>query len=127
MSEHEVIRFNRAQQLLLTLAAFVIVIAGMKAAQDILVPFLLSLFIAIIVTPLLNWLRGRGLPAWLAILLILLIILTLGFLLVVMVGSSLTDFSAAIPEYQQGLQAKTLQLFNFFTGLFSIYGELLHK
>jgi len=106
--------FNRAQRYLLTLAAFIIVVAGLRSAQDILVPFLLSLFIAIIVTPLLNWLRSRGLPTWLAILMIILIILILGFLVAVMVGSSLTDFSAALPEYQQGLQAKTLELFAFF-------------
>lgn len=37
-------------------AAFVIVIAGLKAAEPLLVPFLLSVFIVLICSPLLVWL-----------------------------------------------------------------------
>jgi len=91
-----------------------LVVAGLRAATDILIPFLLSLFIAIIVTPLLNWLRGRGLPTWASIIIIIIIIVSLGFLVAVMVGSSLTDFSASLPAYQQGLKAKTIDLLSFF-------------
>ena len=80
--------FNRVQRTLITLAAFVIVVAGMRASQDILIPFLLSLFIAIIVTPLLNWMRSKKIPTGLAILMIILIILLAGFLVAVLVGSS---------------------------------------
>ncbi len=106
--------FNRAQRLLLTMAAFVVVIAGLRAAQELLVPFLLSLFIAIIVTPLLNWLRTKGIPTSAAILIILLIIVTFGFLIAVMVGTSLTDFSSSLPHYQEGLREKTVELLSFF-------------
>jgi len=99
---------------MLTMAAFVVVVAGMRAAQDILIPFLLSLFIAIIVTPLLNWLRSKGMPTWAAILMIILAILVVGFLIAVLVGSSLTDFSNSLPSYQQSLQNKTTDLLTFF-------------
>ena len=37
----------KASQIIITIAAFVIVVAGMKAANAILVPFLLAAFIAI--------------------------------------------------------------------------------
>lgn len=114
MSESLYSGFNRAQRLLLTLAAFVVVIAGMRASQDILIPFLLSLFIAIIVTPLLNWQRSKGIPTWAAILIIILVILIIGFLIAVLVGSSLTDFSSSLPAYQKGLSAKTAELLAFF-------------
>ena len=113
MSENLGVGFNRAQRLLLTLAAFVVVIAGLRASQDILIPFLLSLFIAVIVTPLLNWMRGKGLPTWAAIIIVVLIIVCLGFLIAVMVGSSLTDFSSSLPQYQQGLKGKTADLLAF--------------
>ncbi|MCB1830456.1 MAG: hypothetical protein KDI49_17330, partial [Gammaproteobacteria bacterium] len=43
--------------ILISAAAFVIVVAGMREAQPLLVPFLLSVFIAIIVTPALSFLR----------------------------------------------------------------------
>ncbi len=114
MPEKAYVGFNRVQRFLLTMAAFVVVIAGMRAAQDLLVPFLLSLFIAIIVTPLLNWLRGRGIPTGLAILLIILLIVLAGFLIAILVGSSLTDFSSSLPAYQKGLQSKTNDLLSFF-------------
>ena len=52
--------------MLLTAAAFVVVVAGMRAAESIVVPFLLSVFIAIISAPSLFWLERKGLPRWLA-------------------------------------------------------------
>jgi len=114
LPENAYVGFNRVQKFLLTAAAFVVVVAGMREAQDILVPFLLSLFIAIIVAPLLNWLRSKGIPTGIAILLIVLLILLAGFLIAVLVGSSLTDFSASLPSYQAGLKAKTNDFLAFF-------------
>jgi len=109
--------FNRAQRMMLTLAAFVLVIAGIKSATEILIPFLLALFIAIVVYPLLVWLRGKGVPTILAILFILFLIISLGFLVGVMVGSSLTDFSSNLPAYQKGLTDKTRDLLQWFDSL----------
>ena len=114
MSETIHVGFNRVQRTLITLAAFVVTIAGIRAAKDILISFLLALFVAIIVMPLMNWLRGKGIPAWLSIILIILMILLAGFLIAVMVGSSLTDFSNNIPVYQQGLQGKIDNFLGFF-------------
>jgi len=113
MSDTLHVGFNRMQRILLTMAAFIVVVAGMRAAQDLLIPFLLSLFIAIVVTPLLNWLRGKGIPTGVAILLIILLIILAGFLIAVLVGTSLTDFSNSLPAYQKGLQAKTSELLAF--------------
>ena len=113
MSETVNAGFNRVQRMLLTMAAFVVVIAGMRSAQDILIPFLLSLFIAIIVTPLLNWLRSKGVPTWAAILIIIFAILAAGFLVAMLVGSSLTDFSNSLPSYQRSLRVKTVEFLAF--------------
>jgi len=88
---------------LLVMAAFIIVVAGMRAAESLLVPFLLSLFIAVIVTPLLAWLNGRGLPNWLSILLIVLAIVVVGFFIGTIVGSSINSFRSDLPEYQARL------------------------
>ena len=59
----------------LILASFVIVVAGMKAASSILVPFFLAVFIAVICTPPLFWLQRKGVPKVLALVLILVAIL----------------------------------------------------
>jgi AI-2 transport protein TqsA len=39
---------NKTTQVLIILASFVIIVAGMKAAESIIVPFLLAIFISIL-------------------------------------------------------------------------------
>ena len=56
-----------AAQFLVTVAALVVVIAGMKAAEELIVPFLLAVFIAIIISPVYSWLRGRSAPPAIAL------------------------------------------------------------
>jgi predicted PurR-regulated permease PerM len=50
---------SKTVQLMLILASFVIVVAGMKAAESIVVPFLLSVFISIIALPPFVWLQQK--------------------------------------------------------------------
>ena len=88
---------------MLVMAAFIVVIAGMRAAESLLVPFLLSLFIAIIVTPLLTWLKDRGVPSGIAIVLIIALVLFLGYAVGSIVGSSIDDFRDDLPFYQDRL------------------------
>jgi AI-2 transport protein TqsA len=45
-------------------AAFVILVAGMKAASVLVVPFLLAVFLAIICTPPLFWMQKKGIPSF---------------------------------------------------------------
>lgn len=88
-------------QILLVLASFVVVAAGMRASVSILMPFLLSGFIAIISSPLLFWLRRKGLPGWLSLLVILFVIICIGLLFLWMLGSSLRNFSNDLPAYNE--------------------------
>ena len=88
---------------LITLAALVVVIAGVRAAEAIVVPFLLSVFIAVISAPALLWLEERRAPRWLAMLLVLGAILAAAVLLSMLVGSSIKDFSQDLPQYQRRL------------------------
>ncbi|MBB3169422.1 AI-2E family transporter [Simiduia aestuariiviva] len=89
---------------MLGLAAFVVVVAGMRAAESLLVPFLLSLFIAVICSPPLLWMKSRGMPGGLAVLLMILLIVLMGAIIGAVVGSSIASFRADLPEYQARLQ-----------------------
>lgn len=91
-------------------ASFVIIVAGMKAAQSILVPFLLSLFIAIIGSPLLFWLRRKGISMWVSLTTVIAIVFFAGVLLVLLIGASLNDFTRSVPFYQARLQEKVLEV-----------------
>ena len=94
---------------LMLAAAFVIVVAGMRAAEPIIVPFLLSVFLAIISAPPLFWMEHRGLPRWAAMLVVVFGIVAAGVGLSVLIGNSLADFSRDIPLYKERLngQAET--------------------
>ena len=87
----------------LILAGFVIVVAGMKAASSILVPFFLAVFIAVICTPPLFWLQRKGVPKVLALTFILVAILLVGSLFGALIGPSLNDFLSSLPDYQERL------------------------
>lgn len=97
---------DRALRFLVTTAAMVIIIAGLRAAADILVPFLLAVFIAVISAPFLFWLKKRGLPTWLALTVVILVICGAGALVGLLISTSLTDFTQSLPQYQVRLQDK---------------------
>jgi predicted PurR-regulated permease PerM len=90
-------------QFLLIAAALVIIVAGMRAAQQILVPLLVSAFLALISASPVFWLQGKRVPGPLAVFLVVLGFLGIGVGFGTLLGTSLQDFSAAIPRYQKAL------------------------
>ena len=100
-------KMSKAGRFLITTASFVIVVAGMRAATSILVPFLLSVFIAVICAPALFWLLRKKIPNVLAVSIVLIGILVIGFFLAAFVGTSVNDFSNQLPLYQERLTQKT--------------------
>ena len=89
---------------IITLAAIVVIIAGMKAASALIVPFMIATFLALITVRPMLWLQANRVPTVLAALLIVLTILTALTVVGVVVGRSLAAFTAALPAYQQQLQ-----------------------
>ena len=78
-------------------------VAGIRAAGALLVPFLLSAFIAVISAPLLPWLKRRHVPAALGIPLIIAAVTILGVSVIALVGTSVKDFTENLPSYQERL------------------------
>ena len=91
--------------IILGAAAFVIVIAGVKSAASIIIPFLLAIFIAILSAPLMNWLTRHRVPQIVSLLLILVGFLLVGSLLATFVGKTITAFYQDVPLYEGKLQA----------------------
>jgi len=104
---------NRPRDFLLGGACLIVLIAGMRAASALLVPFMLSIFIAVIAAPLLFWLQERGLPKFFAMAIVFFgIILTLG-LFVTLIGASIQDFSLKLPEDTDRLRIELRDLFEW--------------
>jgi predicted PurR-regulated permease PerM len=86
----------------------------MRAAESLIVPFLIAVFIAVICMPSLSWMQKRGIPATLAILIVVVGITLIGTAITILVGTSLDDFSRDLPVYQANLQVKVQMFITWF-------------
>lgn len=95
---------STASRILIPLAAFVVVVAGLKAAVAIVVPFLMAVFLAIIATPALFWLKSKGINTGFSILIISLVLLIAGLLMGTLLAASIADFTGNMETYETKLQ-----------------------
>jgi len=91
-------------RVLYIIAALTIVIAGMRASTNILVPMLLAIFISIISSYPLNMMRLRGVSKNLSIFIVVVCVFILAFLLSFILGTSIGDFSDNMPLYQSKME-----------------------
>jgi predicted PurR-regulated permease PerM len=101
-------RYSFAGLFLLYTSAFIIVVAGMRAAASLLIPFLLSMVIAIISAQPLFFLRQKRVPTILALLIVVIGVIGIGMVIAVIIGTSIDDFSRSVPLYQERLREKTI-------------------
>ncbi|MBF7053315.1 AI-2E family transporter [Halomonas sp. KAO] len=96
--------------LVLALAALVVIVAGMRAGASLLVPMLLAAFVAVICTAPVLWLNRHGLglrlSVWLTLVVIGVVFLLLGGLLV----NSFGTFVDTLPDIEQKLYDYYLRL-----------------
>ena len=99
--------FGPGARYLLTFASLIVVIAGVRAADTIIIPILLAVFIAVLSLPLLYGLQRWGLPRILAVVATVLadiaILSAVGFLVV----RSVDEFTGQLPGYQANLEQAT--------------------
>ncbi len=87
-------------RILVATAAVVVILAGVKLAAEIVIPFLLSLFIAIICSPIVKFMTDRKIPQWLAITLLFVLFVVIFFFLAGLINSTVREFTASIPQYK---------------------------
>ncbi|MCA8985234.1 MAG: AI-2E family transporter [Planctomycetaceae bacterium] len=102
VEEHNSPVFNA----LIAAAAFVVVVSGIYAARIIVIPFLLAIFIAVILSAILSWLRERGIKTSVAVTLMILILGTMGTLMVAVVGASVNELVRKLPQINQAVKAQ---------------------
>ena len=96
------IEFNhlsKTLRLLIGLAAFGVAVVTLKPFVPFFNSFFLALIIVLCVAPVLRWLKGKGLPSWLAFLLTLLAIIVAVVVLVLFLAYSLGQLTEAVPTY----------------------------
>jgi predicted PurR-regulated permease PerM len=103
----DTVRRLNGRDIALTLAAFVVIVAGLRSASVIVVPFLLALFVAVISTPFVVQLKQFGLPNFLAVFMVVVVLLIIGGAIVAFVGTSIQSFSQNTRQYERELREKT--------------------
>lgn len=94
---------GRTSTSLIVVAALVVIVAGLKAAQPLVVPFLLAIFIATIAATPVFWLEERRVPAWLAILVVMIGIIAILIGVGALAAQSAGEFTQRLPFYQDRL------------------------
>lgn len=102
------------------MAAVVVVIYGMQMMSVLLVPFLIAAFLALITVKPMLWLQAHRVPSVVAALLIvtmlMLVLATVGAIL----GTSIAEFTAALPSYQARLDVIIDGVFRFIVKNFNV-------
>lgn len=97
----------------ISFAAVIVVIYGLQMAKALLVPFLIAAFLAMITVRPMLWMQRKRVPSVLAALLIVIIIMLILAVVGGIVGSSIADFTAALPTYQERLDVIVQGVVNF--------------
>ncbi|CDL35153.1 AI-2E family transporter [Enterobacter hormaechei] len=97
-------------KIVIMLGMLVIILTGVRFAADIIVPFILALFIAVILNPLVQRMVRLRIPRVLAISLLISIIIVAMVLLVAYLGTSLNELARTLPTYRSSLATPLLQI-----------------
>ncbi|MCG8418145.1 MAG: AI-2E family transporter [Proteobacteria bacterium] len=93
----------RALIVLLAMACFVVVVAGLRVAGQIILPTMVALFLSLLSLPPMRRLERLGVPSGLAIAIVVIAASTMVFLVSAVFGRSITQFQSQIPFYQERL------------------------
>lgn len=102
---------GKGEHILIIIACIIIIIAGIKAAASLMVPLLLSAFLAIICLPPLYFLMQRGLGVTTSVTIVSISLLSTGLLVSLFAASAVADFSNNLPFYQGRIHEQMGQLF----------------
>lgn len=97
-------------KIVIMLGMLMIILSGIRFAADIIVPFILALFIAVILNPLVQRLVRLRVPRVLAITMLISVIIMAMVLLIAYLGTSLNELARTLPQYRSSLVIPLKQL-----------------
>jgi AI-2 transport protein TqsA len=102
-------RFGLFRTVVIIAAACVVVIA-IRLAAGFLVPILVGLWITMLCLPLTDWLRGRGLPRWAAIVIPVATLLLSAVVVIFFVVAWIAELDDQLPTYQEQISERRADL-----------------
>lgn len=101
----------RLNSFLLSLACIIVILAGLKAANAVVVPFLLATFIAIIISPIIDMLEKVKIPRVISFVLVTICFIVILAIIGNVAVSTMLDFLAQLPEFLKRFE-KMIALWN---------------
>ena len=105
---------------IIILAAVIVVIYGMQMMSVLLVPFLIAAFLALITVRPMLWMQQHRVPSILAALIIVTTLMLILAIVGMILGSSIADFTAALPSYQARLDNIVAGIFEWIKRIFEL-------
>ena len=93
--------FSSIARSALVAAAIAIVLFFIKFGAAIIAPILLAVFISVLATPALRWMRRFGIPRWGALAIIFFVLLDIGGLFAVVIAGGFEAIKDGLPGYQE--------------------------
>lgn len=90
-------------KIVIMLGMLVIILCGIRFAAEIIVPFILALFIAVILNPLVQHMVRWRVPRVLAVSILMTIIVMAMVLLLAYLGSALNELTWTLPQYRNSI------------------------
>lgn len=94
-------------------ASFIVIIAGIKMASQIVVILFLAIFISSIFSTLLKVLQKKHIPRIFSYFIILFIITSIGLMLAYVINISLNDFATNLPAYEEKFKTIIMNLVHY--------------
>jgi len=110
---------NKSSAIIIS-AAIIVVIYGLQMMSVLLVPFLIAAFLALITVRPMLWLQEHRVPSILAALVIVTMLMLLLAIVGMILGTSIADFTAALPSYQARLDVIVDGVFDFIVKNFNV-------
>ena len=92
---------NPIYKTILTISGLIIIFAGLKVADKIIIPFFLSMFISLISFPLLTFFKSKNINNPASVTLVLITIMTVSLSIAALIGTSLNSFRKSLPDYKE--------------------------
>ena len=97
-------------RVMLILAATVVVLVGIRLSAPILNPIFFAVVLTLLFSPIYSWLKSRGLPSPLALVIMLVVIAAIFIALFFILGVSISTFSERVGFYTSQLNSQLVDL-----------------
>lgn len=103
--EKSVSKYMKAAAYFLGFISFVLFVYVLMALSEILVPVTIAVFLTYLFHPLMAYLKFKGLPKWLSLVLILIIVAAIGYLTTLLLISAASDLPDKLQVYTANISA----------------------